>query len=94
MTKHLESANSVSSNDTLENCSALPGIFQIAVGVLLATASAFVYGLMHHPALLIPAIMGTALLFSGARALDGMPGKLSVPPAPEQRDNALGICQH
>jgi hypothetical protein len=69
MTKHLESANSVSSNDTLENCSALPGIFQIAVGVLLATASAFVYGLMHHPALLIPAIMGTALLFSGARAL-------------------------
>jgi hypothetical protein len=32
------------------------------------TASASVYSLLHNPALLIPALMGAALLFPGVNA--------------------------
>jgi hypothetical protein len=67
MTKHIETGNTVSNEGTTGGCSTLPGIFQIAVGVLLITASAFGYSLMQHPAALLPAIMGAALLFHGAR---------------------------
>ena len=67
MTNHRETGNTVSSNDTLRNCSTLLGIFQIAIGVLLVTASAFGYSLLHHPAVMIPALMGASLLFHGAK---------------------------
>lgn len=67
MTKHIETGNAVTNDDAPGNCSTLLGIFQIAVGVLLVIASAFGYSLMHHPTLLIPAIMGAALLFHGAK---------------------------
>lgn len=68
MTKHLESGNTAPNSEVLGNCSAWLGILQIAVGLLLITASAFGYSLMHHPALLIPAIMGAALLFHSTSA--------------------------
>ena len=68
MPNDFKTANSGSSNDTTRNCSAFMGIFQIALGVLLVTASAFSYSLTHHSALLIPAVMGATLLFYGAKA--------------------------
>jgi len=64
----LETENTVSNNDA-GNCSTGLGILQIALGVLLVTASAFGYSLMQHAALMIPAMMGAALLFYGAKAL-------------------------
>jgi len=60
--------NTVNTNDATRNCSAYMGIFQLALGALLITASAFGYSLMHHAALLIPALMGATLLFYGAKA--------------------------
>ena len=68
MRKHRETGNTVSRNDASGNCSIVQGIYQIAVGVLLLAASASVYSLMPYPALLIPALMGAALLFPGANA--------------------------
>ena len=67
MTKHTETGNAVYNDDAHRDCSKALGIFQIAVGILLITASAFGYTLMHHAAILIPAIMGAAVLYNGAK---------------------------
>ena len=69
MPQPIETGNTVSSNDTTGNCSTVPGIIQLALGILLITASAFGYTLMYHPALLIPAVMGSVLLFPGVQAV-------------------------
>jgi hypothetical protein len=61
-------ANTGSNNDATRNCSASMGVSQLALGILLITASAFGYSLTHHSALLIPAMMGATLLFYGAKA--------------------------
>ena len=67
MSKHIKAINHVSNKDAASICSIAMGILQIAVGVLLVTASAFGYSLLHHPAVMIPALMGAALLFHGAK---------------------------
>jgi len=68
MRKQRETGNTVSRNEASGNCSTVRGILQIAVGILLLTASASVYSLIPYPALLIPALMGAALLFPGVNA--------------------------
>ena len=68
MSKHIKATNHVSENDAARSCSIGLGILQIIVGVLLVTASAYGYTLLHHPAALIPALAGAVLLFHGARA--------------------------
>jgi len=55
-------------NDASSNCWTWLAILQLALGLLLVTAAAFVYSQMQHPAVLIPSMMGAALLFQGARA--------------------------
>jgi|GEM_PF-3559132 hypothetical protein len=68
MSKHSDTGNTLSRKNALGNCSTVLGIYQIAVGIVLMTASASVYSLLHNPALLIPALMGAALLFPGVNA--------------------------
>lgn len=55
-------------NDTTSSCWTWLAVLQLAIGLLLATASAFAYSLMPHPAILIPSMMGAALLYQGAKA--------------------------
>jgi hypothetical protein len=69
MPKHFKTEHTISDKGAPGNCSTWLGILQIAVGVLLVTASAFGYALMQHPALMIPTMMGATLLFYGAKAL-------------------------
>jgi len=68
MPSDFKTVNTTSNKDATRNCSVFMGILQIALGVLLITASAFGYSLMHHSALLIPAMMGATLLFYSAKA--------------------------
>jgi len=68
MTKHSNTENTAAGNDSSGNCWTLLALLQITIGILLVTASAFGYPLTHHLALLIPAMMGAALLFHGAKA--------------------------
>ena len=69
MRRHRETGNTVSRNEEISgHCSTVLGMYQIAVGILLLTASASVYSVVHYPPLLIPALMGAALLFPGANA--------------------------
>jgi hypothetical protein len=69
MNKHFETGTTIASTDSHGLCSNLPGFFQIAVGVLLMVASAFGYSLFQHAAVLLPSLMGAALLYHGAKAL-------------------------
>jgi len=69
MPKHFKTEHSISDKGAPGNCWTWLSILQIAVGVLLVTASAFGYALIQHPALMIPAMMGAVLLFHGAKAL-------------------------
>jgi hypothetical protein len=69
MNKHFETGTPIASTDSHGLCSNLPGFFQIAVGVLLMVASAFGYSLFQHAAVLLPSLMGAALLYHGAKAL-------------------------
>ena len=69
MSQHIKADNIVDNNDAPGNCWTLLGIFQIVIGVLLVTASAFGYSLMNHPAMMIPVMMGAVLLFQGVNAL-------------------------
>lgn len=68
MNKHIETGTTVTSTDSPGLCSNLLDFFQIAVGVLLMIASAFGYSLFQHAAVLLPSLMGAALLYHGARA--------------------------
>jgi hypothetical protein len=68
MTKPIKADSTVANTDARRHCWTWLAMLQIALGVLLVTAAAFGYSLMHHPALMIPAIMGAALLFIGAKA--------------------------
>lgn len=54
---------------TTGSCSGFMGALQIALGVLLITASAFGYSLMSHAAMTIPAMMGAGLLFYGIKTV-------------------------
>ena len=54
-------------NDT-GSCRSWLAVLQLVIGVLLVTASAFAYTLMPHPVLLVPSLMGAALLYQGARS--------------------------
>lgn len=69
MQPDFNTANIVSNNDAAGDCWGFMGFLQVALGLLLVTASAFGYSLMQHAALLIPAIMGAALLFYGLKAV-------------------------
>jgi len=69
MPTHYKTENTVPNNSAPRDCSTGLGVLQIALGVLLVTASAFSYSLMQHAALMIPAMMGAALLFYGTKAL-------------------------
>jgi hypothetical protein len=68
MTKPIKAGSTVANKETRRNCWTWLAMLQIALAVLLVTAAAVSYWLMHHPALMIPAIMGAALLFLGAKA--------------------------
>lgn len=68
MTQNLDRETGVSGNDMQANCMIWMGILQIAMGALLVVGSVFVYSLMHHVAVTIPAIMGAALIVQGAKA--------------------------
>jgi len=68
MTQHINADNTVANKEVSADCWIWLAMFQIAVGVLLVSASAFGYSLTHHPALMIPAMMGAGLLFFGAKA--------------------------
>ena len=68
MTNYINSDKAAADNDSRGSCWSWLAILQLVPGVLLVTASAYVYTLMHHPAVLIASMMGAALLFQGARA--------------------------
>lgn len=68
MTNYINSDKADANNDEHSNCWTWLAILQVGLGLLLVTASAFVYTLMHHPAVLIVSMMGAALLFQGTRA--------------------------
>jgi len=69
MTQPINANNTASNRDAPGNCLTWLATLQFTVGVLLVTASAFGYSLLHHPAVMIPAIMGAGLLFHGSKAL-------------------------
>lgn len=69
MQSDFKNVNNGASNDASGDCSGFMGILQVALGALLITASAFGYSLMDHAALLIPAMLGAALLFYGIKAV-------------------------
>ena len=62
----------------------------LALGILLITASAFGYSLMQHAALLIPAIMGAALLFYGLKAVQVCRSRSVSDNHQHQRNGAMG----
>ena len=68
MTKPIKTDNTAANKETPGHCWTWLAMLQIVVGVLLVTAAAFGYSLLQHPAVTIPAIMGAALLFTGAKA--------------------------
>ena len=68
MINDINSEKAVANDNLASNCSTWMAILQLMLGVLLVTAAAFVYAQMQHPAVLIPSMMGAALLFQGARA--------------------------
>jgi len=68
MTQNIKVDNTAANNDASGSCWTWLAILQLALGVLLVTAAAFAYSLMQHPAMLIPCLMGAALLFQGTRA--------------------------
>ncbi|HUT41729.1 MAG TPA: hypothetical protein VM011_10340 [Gammaproteobacteria bacterium] len=68
MTKHINTDNTAANKDVPGSCWTWQAMLQIAVGVLLVTAAAFGYSLLHHPAVMIPTMMGAALLFVGVKA--------------------------
>jgi hypothetical protein len=68
MSTHIKATNHNANEARSGNCWAGLGIIQIALGVLLVTASAYGYSLLQHAATIISALMGAALLFNGARA--------------------------
>jgi len=82
--------NIVSSNDAVGDCSGFMGFLQVALGILLITASAFGYSLMQHAALLIPAIMGAALLFYGLKAVQVCRSRSVSDNHQHQRNGAMG----
>lgn len=49
------------------SCKSAFSLMQIVVGALLIVASAYGFSLLHHMAVTIPALMGAALFFHGAR---------------------------
>jgi len=69
MTQPINTNNPAVNRDASGNCLTWLAMLQIAVGVLLVTASAFGYSLLHHSAVVIPAMMGAGLLFYGSKAL-------------------------
>jgi hypothetical protein len=68
MTQHFANESTLNSTDAQDKCLFWLSILQITIGVLLVTTSVFVYSLMHHHALTIPAMMGTALIVHSAKA--------------------------
>lgn len=68
MTKHIHTNNSIANSDAPSNCWAWLAIIQIALGILLVTSSVYGYALLHHSAVMIPAVMGSFLLFGGIKA--------------------------
>ena len=68
MSQHDKAVRQVFDDDRAGSCSRGLGIFQIALGVLLMTASAFGYSLLQHPAVLVPAMMGAVLFFTGGKS--------------------------
>lgn len=71
MTQDINADNTAANKELSSDCWAWLAMYQITIGVLLVSASAFGYSLMQHPALMIPAMMGAGLLFFGARAFMG-----------------------
>ncbi len=51
------------------NCKSLFSLMQIIIGVALVISSAYGLSLLHHMAVIIPAIMGSGLIFHGAKTL-------------------------
>ncbi|MFZ0469162.1 MAG: hypothetical protein WAL92_09595 [Thiogranum sp.] len=82
--------NIVSNNDVAGDCSGFMGVLQVALGILLVTASAFGYSLMQHAALLIPAIMGAVLLFYGLKAVQVCRSRSVSDNHQHQRNGAVG----
>lgn len=68
MTKPINANNTAANKEASGNCWTWLAMLQVAVGILLVTASAFGYSLLHHPVLAVPAIMGAGLLFHGSKA--------------------------
>lgn len=68
MSVHTKATNHDENESRSGNCWIGLGISQIVLGVLLVTASAYGYSLLQHSATIIPALMGAALLFNGAKA--------------------------
>ena len=73
-----------------ERSSGFMGFLQVALGILLITASAFGYSLMQHAALLIPAIMGAAPLFYGLKAVQVCRSRSVSDNHQHQRNGAMG----
>jgi hypothetical protein len=68
MSTHIKSTNHNPNEARSGNCWVGLGIIQIALGLLLVIASAYGYSLLQHAATTIPALLGAALLFNGAKA--------------------------
>lgn len=65
--QHSNTVNRMSDTGDSDQCRSGFNLLQIITGVLLVTASAYGYSLMHHLAVTIPAIMGASLIFYGAK---------------------------
>jgi len=69
MINNIKADKATVNNDASSHCGSLMATLQLATGLLLVTATAFAYSLMQHPAMMIPCLMGAALLFQGTKAL-------------------------
>jgi hypothetical protein len=60
--------DSITKSETADSSCIILGVFQALVGVLLVIASIYGFSVLQSYVVLIPALMGSALLVNGVRA--------------------------
>lgn len=63
--------DSITKSETADSSCIILGVFQALVGVLLVIASIYGFSVLQSYVVLIPALMGSALLVNGVRAFAG-----------------------
>lgn len=59
--------DSITNSETSDNSCKILGVFQALVGALLVISSIYGFSVLQSYAILIPALMGSALLVNGVR---------------------------